>query len=81
MIKDLFKMGADIVFSCKNNSGNKNGTGFTTKKYRALKLKVSKYAKKEGIGLVKAADLILKGEDHHTFFQGLKFEKSEGTTI
>ena len=32
------------------------------------------YSKKNGIGLVKAADTILKGNDHKIFFQGLKYE-------
>ena len=74
MIKDLIKLGAGILFGCKDDAKYKSKSGFTVKKYRTLKSKVSDYAKKNGIGLVKAADTILKGNDHNIFFQGLKFE-------
>jgi len=76
MIKDLIKLGADIIFAGKNKKPvtYQSRTGFTTKKYRTLKTKVTKYAEKKGIGIVKAADEILKGSDSKIFFQGLKFE-------
>ena len=74
MLKELLILGADILFQYEDDVKYKSKHGFTTKKYRTLKNRVVKYAKKKGIGVVKAADEILTGDNHHIFFQGLKYE-------
>lgn len=70
---NMFTSLVKAIFS-KDIQPYKSKNGFTIDKYKSIKSKAQKYANSNKIGLVKAAETILKEKEINIFFQGLRFE-------